>query len=115
MAATAVTFGSTSPITGVALAMTSVIPVAAGVTLNYVYRPSTSAATPSTGRGAQFYVSTDGLNTVTANLVPLIVKWEDRAAVQGYCNPQWAISVTGPIDIVIDKTNDMNASYFSFA
>jgi hypothetical protein len=111
MAATAVTFGATSTITGVATAMTAVIPVAAGVTYNYAYKPATGT---DNNRGAQFYASLDG-TTTAAFLAPLIVKWEDRAAVQGYVNPQWMISVTGPVDIVIDRSSDPTCSIYSFA
>jgi len=111
MAATQITTFVNSPVTGVALAMSSVITVAAGVTYNFAYKPVAG----STGRGAQVWVTLDGLNTNAANLIPLIVKWEDRASVQGYVNPQWICSVSGPIDIVLDKSNDMTANYFQFS
>jgi len=110
MAATLISSYVTSPITGVAAAMSPVITVAAGVTYNFAYKPVAG----STGRGAQVWVTLDGFNTNVTNLIPLIVKWEDRAAVQGYINPQWICSVAGPIDIVLDKSNDINASYYQF-
>ena len=82
--------------------------LAAGETARYVYKPSAT----SNSRGAQFYVSLNG--ATATDLVPLIVKWEDRAAVQGYVNAQWNCSVVGPIDFVIDNSNDSGASYYEF-
>ena len=111
MARTTLSLSATSPITGVALSMTPVISIPAGTTYTYVYKPGTS----STGRGAQVWVTVDGLNTIAANLVPLTVKWEDRAAVQGYVNAQSVLSVSGPIDIVFDASNDLTSTYFQFA
>ena len=82
--------------------------LASGDTAVYVYKKGTTG----NGRGAQFYVSLDG--ATASDLVPMIVKWDDRAAVQGYCNEQWAPTITGPIDFVIDRTNDPNCSVFEF-
>ncbi len=82
--------------------------LAAGDTARYVYKQGTGG----NNRGAQFYISLDG--ATASDLVPMIVKWDDRAAVQGYCNAQWAPTITGPIDFVIDNSNDSGASYFEF-
>lgn len=109
--ASAVTFSTTSPITGVANAISGVITLAAGETRSYVYLPTST----SNNRGARFYVTHDGTNTDATQLTPLIVKWDDRAAVQGYCNPQWAIPVHGPIDIVIDISDDVGCTITEFS
>ena len=111
MAATTVTFNQTSPFSSVANSMSTIIPVAAGTTYNFAYQPSTT----SNGRGAQIWLSLVSGSYTAANLVPLVVKWEDRAAVQGYVNPQWICSVTGPVDIVLEKSNDMTATYYQFS
>jgi hypothetical protein len=108
--ATAVTFNQTSASTGIANAQTSLITVAAGTTYNFAYKGSAT----STGRGAQIWASIDA-GLTSSSLIPLVVKWDDRAAVQGYVNPQWICSVTGPIDIVLDKSNDMDATYYQFS
>jgi len=110
MAVTQPVFNQPSAATGTANAQTSLITVAAGVTYNYAYKGNATTS----GRGAQIWASIDG-GLTSASLIPLIVKWEDRVSVQGYVNPQWICSVTGPIDIVLDKSNDMLANYYQFA
>jgi hypothetical protein len=82
--------------------------LAAGEKAVYVYKPSAT----SNNRGAQFYISLDG--ATASDLVPMVVKWDDRSAVQGYCNQQWAPTIHGPVDFVIDNTNDSSASYYEF-
>lgn len=101
MAATQITFGTPS-------ANKYYKSLAAGQVANYVYKPSAT----SNSRGAQFYISLNG--STATDLVPMIIKWEDRAAVQGYVNAQWAPTVTGPVDFVIDCSNDPTATYFEF-
>jgi hypothetical protein len=87
--------------------------VAAGSTVRYVYKPSGgTAGVATTGAGFDFFASLDG--ATASDLVPLVVKWDDRAAVQGNCNSAWAVTVTGPIDIVIKDTNDTGSSCWEF-
>ena len=84
--------------------------LASGDKAVYVYKPSTSA--DATGAGFDFFASLNG--ATATDLIPLVVKWDDRAAVQGNCNPTWAVTVTGPMDIVIKNTNDTGSSCWEF-
>ena len=87
--------------------------LAAGDVARYVYKPSGgTAGVASTGAGFDFFVSLDGLTA--SDLIPMVVKWDDRAAVQGNYNPTWAVTVSGPIDIVIKDTNDTGSSCWEF-
>ena len=87
--------------------------LAAGDVARYVYKPTGGTATaPITGAGFNFFTSLNG--ATATELVPLVVKWDDRAAVQGNCNPAWSVTVSGPIDIVIKNDTDEYASCWEF-
>jgi hypothetical protein len=87
--------------------------LASGVIANYAYKPSGGVAgVASTGAGFDFFVSLNG--ATATDLIPMVVKWEDRAPVQGICHAGWLVTMQGPIDFVIKDTNDTGSQCWEF-
>jgi len=108
MARAALTFPNNG-LTGTASRMTALKTLVAGSSAVYAYKKSAT----SNGQGATFWISHDGTTTVSS-LTEMIVKWPDRSTQQGRVSPTWAVTVHGPIDYVIDCTDDPNATYTEF-
>jgi hypothetical protein len=87
--------------------------LASGSVARYVYKPTGGTATAEqTGRGFNFFASLNG--ATATDLIPLVTKWDDRAPVQGNCNNQWAVTISGPMDYVIKNDQDQYASCWEF-